>query len=287
MMSLIHLHVYSAYSLLESTLSIKDIVTSAKNNGFSSIALTDRNVMYGAVPFYKECKAQGIKPIIGLTADILDDEEKESYPLILLAKTNAGYHNLMKISSAIQTKSPKGLPFRWLKGYAGGLIAISPGIDGEVEKTLIYRENEAEKVLQRYKNLFGSESFYLSLPKPQKDGMKRDAIKQLAEKTDTLLVAAHPISYMKPEDSTAYQALTCLKSNIKIEELDHTILENDCKHFASRFEMQEWYSSEIDALENTIRIAEQCQVTLEFHQRLLPKFPVPNDFSAHQYLTEI
>ena len=287
-MSLIHLHVYSAYSLLESTLSIKDIVSSAKNNGFSSIALTDRNVMYGAVPFYKECMAQGIKPIIGLTADIFDDEEKESYPLILLAKTNEGYHNLMKISSAIQTKSPNGLPFRWLKGYAGGLIAITPGIEGEVEKALLKSDSDAEEVLRKYKNLFGGHSFYLSFPKPQADGIKREAIKQLAEKTDTELVATHAISYLKPEDSMAYQALTCLKSNIKIEELEQAeLMENDSKHFASRSEMMEWYSSEVGALENTIQIAEQCRVSIEFNQRLLPKYPVPNDLSAHQYLTEI
>ena len=284
-MSLIHLHVYSAYSLLESTLSIRDIVNSAKNNGFSSIALTDRNVMYGAVSFYKECMAQGIKPIIGLTADILDDEEEESYPLVLLAKTNAGYHNLMKISSAIQTKSPKGLPFRWLKGYAGGLIAITPGKDGEIERALSKNESEAENILLKYKNLFGDDSFYISLSKQGADG---GSIKKLAKKTNTPLVATHPICYLEREDAIAYQALTCLKSNIKIEELDYAgVPEHESKHFANRLEMMEWFSSDIDALENTIRIAEQCQISLEFHQRLLPKYPVPSDLSAHQYLTEI
>ncbi|WP_148631004.1 DNA polymerase III subunit alpha [Bacillus sp. E214] len=287
-MSLIHLHVYSAYSLLESTLSIRDIVTLAKNNGFSSIALTDRNVMYGAVSFYKECMEQGIKPIIGLTADIFDDEEHKSYPLILLAKNNEGYHNLMKISSAIQTKSPDGLPFRWLKGYARGLIAITPGIEGEIESTLFHNEQAAEKVLLKYKTLFGNQSFYLSLPKPSTEGMERAKIKQLADKTNTQLVAAHHICYLKPEDSLAYQALTCLKDNIKIEELDKIELsENERKHFASRSEMMEWYSSDVAALENTIQIAKECCVNLEFNQKLLPKYPVPNDLSAHQYLIEI
>ena len=285
-MSLIHLHVYSAYSLLESTLSIRNIVTSAKNNGFSSIALTDRNVMYGAVSFYKECVAQGIKPIIGLTADIFDDEEHNSYPLILLAKNNEGYHNLIKISSAIQTKSPNGLPFRWLKGYSRGLIAITPGKEGEVESALSTDMSEAKEVLLKYKNLFGNQSFYLSLPKPHTN--ENAAIKELADQTDTKLVATHHICYLNPEDSMAYKALTCLKSNVKINELnDSEYKETDIKYFASRSEMMEWYSSEVTALENTIHIAEQCKVTLEFNRRLLPKYPVPNDLPAHQYLTEV
>ena len=113
-MSFVHLHVYSAYSLLESTLSVKEIVAGAKMRGYKAVALTDRNVMYAAPSFYKECLAQGIKPIIGLTCDLLNEEETSSFPLLLLAANNQGYKNLMKISSAIQTRSNEGLPIRWL-----------------------------------------------------------------------------------------------------------------------------------------------------------------------------
>lgn len=108
-MSIVHLHTYSAYSLLSSTITPENLVREAKRKGFSQLALTDRNVLYGVIPFYKACIAHGIKPIIGLTADILKEEgiEAEACPLILLAKNEEGYKNLLKISSSIQTKSEK------------------------------------------------------------------------------------------------------------------------------------------------------------------------------------
>ena len=130
-----HLHIQSGYSLLNSTVKIEELVAQAKEDGMASLALCDRNVMYGSLYFYKECQKAGIKPIIGLLSDVLDNEES-AHPLILLAKNLQGYHNLLKISSAIQTKSPKGLPRNWLRAYSKGLIAISPGTVGKIEKYL-------------------------------------------------------------------------------------------------------------------------------------------------------
>lgn len=127
-MDFVHLHVQSAYSLLASTVRIDELVMEAKAKGMHSIALTDRNVMYGAIPFYKACKKQGIKPIIGLLADVLHGEE--TFPLLLLARNNKGYSNLLKISSSIQTKTKEGIPLKWLKGYSDGLLAVSPGTGG-------------------------------------------------------------------------------------------------------------------------------------------------------------
>ena len=115
-MSFVHLHVYSAYSLLTSTASVEQLVTEAKKKGYYALALTDRNVMYGAVAFYKECIKQSIKPIIGLTVDVLSEQNKEeAYPLVLLAKNQLGLQNLFKITSSVQTKSPNGIPMKWLK----------------------------------------------------------------------------------------------------------------------------------------------------------------------------
>src|SRR5690606_14927217 len=140
-MSVVHLHTYSAYSLLSGTMTPQTIVSEVKKKGYRAVALTDRNVLYGVVPFYKACVAQNIQPIIGLTADILVSEEKEvSYPLILLAKNWEGYQNLMKISSAIQTKSRQGIPLKWLRAYHRGLFAISPGIEGEIEGLILNGE---------------------------------------------------------------------------------------------------------------------------------------------------
>ena len=114
-MDFVHLHVQSSYSLLASTVKIEELVQRAKIDKMHSLALTDRNVMYGVIPFYKACKKNGIKPIIGMLTDVLHEEEP--FPLLLLAKNQKGYSNLLKISSSIQTKSKQGLPLRWLKGY--------------------------------------------------------------------------------------------------------------------------------------------------------------------------
>src|SRR3954463_15278249 len=132
-MSFIHLHVYSAYSLLTSTASVEKLVMDAKEKGYKALALTDRNVMYGAVAFYKECIKHSIKPIIGLTVDVLSEEEEKAFPLVLLAKNQKGFQNLLKITSSVQTKSIAGMPIKWLKHYSEGLFALTPGVEGEIE----------------------------------------------------------------------------------------------------------------------------------------------------------
>lgn len=286
-MPFVHLHVYSAYSLLESTLSIKELVTAAQEKGYKAIALTDKNIMYGAVAFYKECIAQGIKPIIGLTADILDEEEKKAYPIILLARNNQGYQNLLKISSAIQTKSPEGLPTRWLKGYSNGLIALTPGEGGMIENKLENEDFEsAARIVEKYKKIFGEE-FYLSLSRQSK-GEKWNILKKLAYETETKLVANHHTAYLNRNDTLPYLGLKCIKENIKIADLDERDLpEAKQKHLANSAEIVEWYDSEVEALQNTLAIADKCSVKIPFHQQLLPKYPVPDSLSAHEYLKNI
>lgn len=164
-MSFIHLQVYSAYSLLTSTASVPELIRQAKQCGFRALALTDRNVMYGAIEFYKLCKNQNIKPIIGLTADITSLRgENESFPLVLLAENDEGFKNLLKISSAIQTKAENGLPLKWLKSYAKGLIALTPGSKGEIEQALLKDDTvAAREMIQQLNAIFGSGSFFLSL----------------------------------------------------------------------------------------------------------------------------
>ena len=148
-MDFVHLHVQSAYSLLNSTVKIDELVSKVKNSGMHSIALADRNVMYGAIPFYKECKKNKIKPIIGLLADVLHGEE--AYPLLLLARNNQGYSNLLKISSSIQIMSKNGIPLKWLKGYRDGLIAITPGDEGIIES--LVKQGEIDRALDELQNL--------------------------------------------------------------------------------------------------------------------------------------
>ena len=122
-----------------------------KQKGYKAIALTDRNVMYGAVSFYKECIKQSIKPIIGLTVDVLSEyQEARAFPLVLLAKNQTGFQQLLKITSSVQTKSPEGIPIKWLRHYSEGLFALSPGMEGEIEQRCI---NEDMEKLKRYYSL--------------------------------------------------------------------------------------------------------------------------------------
>ena len=214
-MDFVHLHVQSAYSLLSSTIRIDELVTEAKLKGMHSIALTDRNVMYGVIPFYKACKKQGIKPIIGLLADVLHGEE--TFPILLLALNNKGYSNLLKISSSIQTKTKEGIPLKWLKGYSDGLLGVSPGIEGIIEQSVIKEETEkALDAIRIFQAIFGSENFYLSL---QNNGLvDRELVKQLAKQANAPLVAINAVCYLKPEDAIAYEVLKAVDQGTKINQ---------------------------------------------------------------------
>lgn len=271
-MDFVHLHVQSSYSLLASTVRIDELVEQAKKNNMYSLALTDRNVMYGAIPFYKACKKNGIKPILGMLTDVLHEEE--SFPLLLLARNEKGYSNLLKISSSIQTKSKQGLPLKWLKGYREGLIAISPGSEGIIETHIRDgNKNQAMVVLQTFKKIFSAEYFYLSLQKLKQ--FNEDTFNQqllhFAQETQTEIVATNPVMYMNQSDGLAYDVLQALEIGTKLsEERKEQLREN---YFKSSAEMIVAFQKNPGVIHNSVRIAEQCDVTIEFHRRLLPKYP--------------
>lgn len=289
-MSIVHLHTYSAYSLLSSTITPENLVREAKRKGFSQLALTDRNVLYGVIPFYKACIAHGIKPIIGLTADILKEEgiEAEACPLILLAKNEEGYKNLLKISSSIQTKSEKGIPIKWLKHYTTGLIAITPGIEGEIEQYILQNQlDQAKETILYYKQLFEPDSFYISIqpyPFPKNTKLVNELV-QLSERLAVPLVATNLIQFLNKEDYFAWKCLLAIKENKKISDMIEKKIDKE-SYFKSPEEMEALYQQYPDALKNTVTIANQCQVTLTFNQQLLPKYPLENQ-SSDEYLTKL
>ncbi|MDZ5712458.1 DNA polymerase III subunit alpha [Jeotgalibacillus haloalkalitolerans] len=283
-MAFTHLHVTSAYSLLSSTISISELVALAKREKLSALALTDHNTMYGVIPFYKACQKEGIKPIIGLKADISRNDE-QSFPLILLAETGEGYKNLMKISSAISTTG-NPLPEKWLKAYSAGLIAITPGSDGEIETLLMRGQTEeAAASAINLRHLMGSEHFYLGLSHHQR---KEDAeliglIKTLAEETGIPLTATSEVRYSEPEDKTAYEAMTALRAGLTVDEVN---LEGTF-HFLSPTEVEQQLSDFPEALENTYHIASRCNVKIDFSSSHLPVFPVPEDVTQKEVLAHL
>jgi DNA polymerase-3 subunit alpha len=287
-MSFIHLQVYSAYSLLTSMASVPELVQQAGQKGFQALALTDKNVMYGAIEFYKLCKKQHIKPIIGLTADIEGcRNENESFPLVLLAENDQGFKNLLKISSAIQTKAENGLPLKWLKSYAKGLIAITPGLDGEIEQALLSDQLEAAKeVIQKFNVIFGKGSFFLSLQNHQlgQETALRKQLCMLSKEMNVPLVATNQVYYLEKEDSFAHECLLAIKNGDKLQDDHREKLESDQFYLKTAAEMVECFSDIPEALENTLLIADRCDINIELNKTYLPAFPTENGLPADDYL---
>ncbi|MDX8342126.1 DNA polymerase III subunit alpha [Rossellomorea sp. YZS02] len=287
-MSFVHLQIASAYSLLSSTISINGLVHKAKESGYKALALTDKNMMYAAIPFYKACLNEKIKPIIGLTADIASEEG--SHPLILLVKDQSGYQNLLKISSAIGAKSKEGLPLKWLSSYSKGLIAITPGVKGEIESLLLSGEKEkAKECIRTYQQMFGRDSFYVSI---QNHGTSSEdtlipMLQQVANETGAELVATNDVQYLEQEDHFAHECMGAIRDGVKLSEDDRDVLESQEYYFKGKEQMVELFTDHITALENTMKIADRCNLTIPFHQQLLPKYPLPEGVSALQELTHL
>ncbi len=287
-MSFVHLQVASAYSLLSSTVSINGLVHKAKELGYKALALTDKNMMYGAIPFYKACLKENIKPIIGLTADIANDKGETSYPLVLLVKNQIGYQNLLKISSAIGAKSHHGIPLKWLESYSEGLIAITPGITGEVESFLLNDEvNKAKECIKIYQKIFGEDSFYISL---QKHGIPSEErtislIKRISQDTGAPAVVTNDVQYLEKDDHFAHECMGAIRDGVKLSDDDRDVLPAPEYYFKAKDQMVELFSDHVRELENSIKIAEQCELTIPFHQELLPKYPLPKEVSSHEKLT--
>lgn len=287
-MSFIHLHVYSAYSLLTSTASVPELISNAKRKGFSMLALTDRNVMYGAIEFYKLCKKNNIKPIMGLTIDVESDiTPNQSFPLVLLAENENGFRNLLKISSAVQTKSDNGIPQKWLRHYAEGIIAITPGMEGEIEQAVINGNNElAMNLTRQLVSVFGNGNFYLSVQSHQVDHeslVNRQLIK-ISQELHVPIVATNNVHYLEKEDMFAHECLLAIKNGDKLQDDHRDKLEGDQFYLKTAEEMVHAFSEIPEALENTILIANRCNVNIELNKTYLPSFPTENNIPADEFL---
>ncbi|MCD4839906.1 DNA polymerase III subunit alpha [Neobacillus sedimentimangrovi] len=290
-MSFIHLHVYSAYSLLTSTVSIPELIETARSKGFNTLALTDRNVMYGTIEFYKLCKKQNIKPIIGLTVDVASEKsEKNSHPLVLLAENNKGFKNLLKISSSVQTKAKNGIPMKWLKHYSEGLIALTPGIEGEIEQFLLNGQRDsAKELILKFLQIFGKGNFYLAIQNHhlQQEKQIRDEFIMLSKEMGIPLVATNTVHYLEREDTFVHECLLAIKNGDKLQDDHREKLGSDQFYLKTAAEMVESLSDVPEALENTLFIANRCNLTIELNKTFLPSFPTENNISADDYLQEL
>lgn len=297
----VHLHVHSEYSLLDGAARITDLVRRAGEYGMTSLALTDHGVMYGAIPFYKACREQGIKPIIGCEAYLTAGSRRERgsrkdqpiYHLILLAKNMTGYRNLMKLISVGHLEGQHYKPridMEVLAEYAEGIICLSACLGGEVPQHLLHgRDEEARKSALRYKEIFGAD-FYLELQDHGIPEQKRVNPKliALAAELDIPLVATNDVHYMDEADAEVQDVLICIGTGKSVDDEDRLKIGTDQLFFKSGEQMATLFPHVPQAIANTQRIAEACNLELVFGNHILPEYsPLPEGLEPSAYLREL
>lgn len=266
-MAFTHLHVHTEYSLLDGMCRIGDVLQKAKDMGMTSLAITDHGALYGAFKFYIKAKDLGIKPIIG--CEVYKAMGTETAHLVLLAKNFTGYRNLMKMVSAAHLAGSQDKPcvdFELLEKYHEGLIALSGCMDGEVAKLLKQEQHtEAEKILQKYVAIF-KEDFYIELQRhpnvPQQDSLNSELIK-LSRKL-SIPVATNDVHYLSEADAYAHEVLLCIQTQRTIFEKNRPISMIDVPdyYFKSEDEMRIAFSDLPEAIENTNKIADLCNLEI-------------------------
>lgn len=301
MSKFVHLHIHSEFSLLDGANRIKDLPVRAKELGMDSIAITDHGVMFGAIDFYKACKKEGVKPIIGCEVYVAPRSRTDKQPgidnhyyhLILLAKNNEGYKNLSKLVSLSFVDGYYYKPRidrEILEKYHKGLICLSACLAGEVNQALLSGQNEkAEQVALWHKKVFGDD-YYIEI---QNNGIKEQVLAnqklvQLARKLDIPIVATNDAHYLKREDAYNHEVLLCIQTGKRMSDEDRMKFDTDELYVKSPEEMAEYFKAFPDAIENTVKIAEQCNVEFEFGHTILPNYDVPPEYPTHyDFLKEL
>ena len=299
----VHLHVHSEYSLLDGANRIKDLPVRAKELGMDAMAITDHGVMYGVIDFYKACKKEGIKPIIGCEVYVAQENrtrfdkepniDNKYNHLILLAKDNQGYKNLSKLVSIGFVEGYYYKPridLEVLEKYHEGLICQSACLAGSISQAIMAGNmQKAEEIALWYKNVFG-EDYYLEI---QNNGVKEQVmvnqkIIELSRKLDIPLVATNDAHYLKREDAYNHEVLLCIQTGKKMNDVDRMRFESDELYIKSPEEMIEYFKAFPDAIENTVKIAEKCNVEFEFGHTILPNYDVPKEYPTHyDYLKKL
>lgn len=301
-MDFAHLHVHTEYSLLDGSNKIKEYVARVKELGMNSAAITDHGVMYGVIDFYRAAKAAGIKPILGCEVYVAPNSrfdreitggEDRYYHLVLLAENNIGYANLMKIVSKgfvdgyyYKPRVDKEI----LREYHEGIIALSACLAGEVQRYIskgLY-EDAKQKALE-YQDIFGKGNFFLELQDhgiPEQTAVNQRLL-QMSEELDIELVATNDVHYTYAEDEKPHDILLCIQTGKKLEDENRMRYEGGQYYVKSQEEMAGLFPYALQALQNTQRIADRCNVEIEFGVTKLPKYDVPYGLTSWEYLNKL
>ncbi|MBC8598717.1 DNA polymerase III subunit alpha [Lachnospiraceae bacterium BX10] len=301
-MAFTHLHVHTEYSLLDGSSKIKELAVRAKELGMDSMAITDHGAMYGVIDFYRAAREAGIKPILGCEVYVapgsrFDREnvhgEDRYYHLVLLAENNEGYQNLMKIVSKGYVDGFYYKPrvdMEVLKTYHKGIIALSACLAGEVPRFLargLYEE--AKEAVLKYQEIFGRGNYFLELQDhgiPMQRQVNQGIIR-LSRELDIPLAATNDCHYINAEDWEAHDILLCIQTGKKVADENRMRYEGGQYYVKSEEEMRELFSYIPEAIDNTAKIAERCNVEIEFGVTKLPRYEVPEGYDSWGYLNHL
>lgn len=301
-MNFVHLHVHTEYSLLDGSNKIKEYVARVKELGMNSAAITDHGVMYGVIDFYREARAQGIKPILGCEVYVAPGSrfDKEAgggddryHHLVLLAENNKGYQNLMKIVSIGFTEGFYYKPRvdkEVLRKYHEGIIATSACLAGEVQRNVLRgMYEEACKSAREYEEIFGKGNFFLELQDHGLPEQKQvnQALLRMSRELNIELVATNDVHYTYAEDVKPHDILLCLQTGKRLADEDRMRYEGGQYFVKSPEEMAQLFPYALQALENTQKIADRCNVEIEFGVTKLPKYDVPEGYTSWEYLNKM
>ena len=297
----VHLHVHTEYSLLDGACRIKDLAKACKERGMDALAITDHGVMYGIIEFYEACKNEGIKPIIGCEVYTANRTRFDKVPgidndyghLLLLAKNNTGYHNLIKIVSKAFTEGYYYKPrvdLDLLREYSDGIICASACLGGDIPQLILRNDYEGAKELALvYNEIFGQGNYYLEL---QSNGLEEQlivnkALIKISDETGIPLIATNDVHFVSRGDARAQDILVCVQTGKKYNDENRMKFNTDEVYLRTPDEMKELFKVRKDALENTVKIAEMCNVTIEFGRPVLPQFDIPGGLTPAEYLRKL
>ena len=300
-MSFVHLHVHTEYSLLDGACRIGAMMDRVKELGQTAIAITDHGVMYGCIDFYKAAKAAGVKPIIGCEvyvaprtmADRVHGIDNEAYHLVLLCENMTGYQNLCKLVSEAFTHGFYGKPrvdLALLEKYHEGLIALSACLAGAIPQYLMANDYAAAKEYAlKLAAIFGEGNFYLEL---QDHGIEEQrpvnqGVQRLARETGLPLIVTNDAHYLRKKDAHMQDVLLCVQTGKTVDDENRMKFETEEFYLKSEDEMRELFPNCDDAFENTVRIAQRCNVEFVFNEYHLPSFPVPEGYTNEKYFRKL
>ncbi len=296
----VHLHNHTEFSLLDGACRVDTLAARAKELGMPAIAITDHGVMYGAIDFYRACLKHNIKPIIGCETYVtanrfekIDRRDRALYHLILLCENETGYRNLVTLQSRAFTEGFYYKPrvdHELLRQHSSGLIALSACVAGEIPRLILSGQpDKARKKAQEYLDIFGRGNFFLEI---QNHGLKEEQLVteellKISREMDIPLVATNDVHYVRQEDADVHDVLLCIQMGKTLEDTDRMRFSSSTYYLKSAEEMEESFAFCPEALENTVKIAERCQIEFTFGNFHLPEYQLPPGYDTAGYLRHL